>query len=236
MTKSLSQTGLSQTGDEQANAKQALRSRMRLARAAISRDAATHAARLAASHLLGIAELDGMTVAGLYAAFDDELGTREVADALRARGILVAYPRIAPPERVLRFHLVHEQGDLEPGPFRIPQPAAHAEAVGIDRISMLIVPGLAFDEHGGRLGWGKGYYDATLAHDHSLRHSLQRRPLRVGYAYAFQLVPEVPQRSHDVSMDLVVTDAGVIRASERAQRLGSAPPTRGDEVDVEEPA
>jgi 5-formyltetrahydrofolate cyclo-ligase len=232
MTKSLSQTGLSQTGDDQANAKQALRSRMRRARAAISRDAATHAARLAAGHLLGMAELGGMTVAGLYAAFDNELGTQEAADALRARGILVAYPRIAPPERVLRFHLVHGQDDLEPGPFGIPQPAAHAEAVDFDRISMLIVPGLAFDERGGRLGWGKGYYDATLAHDHTLRHS----PLRVGYAYAFQLVPEVPQRSHDVSMDLVVTDAGVIRASERARRPGSAPRARGDEADVEEPA
>jgi 5-formyltetrahydrofolate cyclo-ligase len=232
MTKSLSQTGLFQTGDDQANAKQVLRSRMRQARAAISRDAATDAARMAASHLLGLAELDGMAVAGLYAAFDDELGTREAADALRARGIVVAYPRIAPPERLLRFHLVHGPDDLEPGPFRIPQPAARAEAVDIDRISMLIVPGLAFDARGGRLGWGKGYYDATLADDHSLRH----RPLYVGYAYAFQLVPEVPQRSHDVSMDLVVTDAGVIRAGERAKRLSEAPPVRGDDADVEEPA
>lgn len=221
-------TSFSQAGDDQANAKQVLRSRMRRARSAISRDAATRAAHLAASHLLGIAELDGMAVAGLYAAFDSELDTREPADGLRARGITVAYPRITPPERVLRFHLVHGSEELEPGPFRIPQPAAHTEAVDIDRISMLIVPGLAFDERGGRLGWGKGYYDTTLAHD--------RRPFRVGYAYAFQLVPEVPQHSHDVSMDLVITDAGVIRASERAKRLGSEPRARGDEASVEKPA
>ena len=219
---------LSQTGDDQANAKQVLRSRMRRARAAISRDAAAQAARTAASHLLGIAELDGIAVAGIYAALDEELGTREAAEGLRARGIQVAYPRIALHERVLRFHLVHGPDELEPGPFRIPQPAAHTQAVDLDRISMLIVPGLAFDERGGRLGWGKGYYDATLAH---ARHSF-----RVGYAYAFQLVPEVPQRSHDISMDLVVTDAGVIRASERARRPGSEPRTRGDEAGVDEPA
>jgi 5-formyltetrahydrofolate cyclo-ligase len=220
-------TSLSQAGDDQANAKQVLRSRMRGARAAISQDAAARAARMAASHLLGIPELDGIAVAGLYAAFDGELGTREVADGLRARGILVAYPRIAPGERVLRFHLVHGPDDLEVGPFRIPQPAAHAEAVDLARISMLVLPGLAFDDRGGRLGWGKGYYDATLAQDHRFC---------VGYAFAFQLVPEVPRRSHDVSMDLVITDAGVIRASERAKQLGSALRTSGNEPNVEKPA
>lgn len=220
-------TSLSQPGDDQANAKQVLRSRMRGARDAISRDAAAHAARTAASHLLRMPELDGVAVAGLYAAFDSELDTRAAADGLRARGILVAYPRITPGERVLRFHLVHGPDDLAPGPFRILQPAEHAEAVELARISMLIVPGLAFDQRGGRLGWGKGYYDVTLAQGH---------PFCVGYAHAFQLVPEVPRHGHDVSMDLVVTDAGVIRASERAKGLGSGPSARGDEPSVEEPA
>jgi 5-formyltetrahydrofolate cyclo-ligase len=220
-------TSLSQAGDDQANAKQVLRSRMRGARAAISRDAAAQAARMAASHLLGIPELDGVAVVGLYAAFDSELDTRAAADGLHARGVMVAYPRIAPGERVLRFHLVHGSDDLELGPFRIPQPAAHAEVVELDRISILIVPGLAFDQRGGRLGWGKGYYDLTLAQGH---------PFCVGYGHAFQLVPEVPRRSHDVSMDLVVTDAGVIRASERAKGLGSESRARGDEPSVEKPA
>lgn len=200
---------------------------MRGERAAISREAAAHAARVAAGHLLDLPELDGMTVAGVYASLDDELGTREAADGLRARGIEVAYPRIAPGEHVLRFHLVHGPDELELGPFGIPQPALHAEAVDLARISMLLVPGLAFDDRGGRVGWGKGYYDATL---------VQSRPLCIGYAYAFQLVPEVPRRSHDVSMDLVVTDAGVIRASERARRLGSAAPPRGGEPGDEQPA
>jgi 5-formyltetrahydrofolate cyclo-ligase len=220
-------TSLSRVGDDQANAKQVLRSRMRGARSAMSQDAAAHAARMAASHLLGIPELDGVNVAGLYAAFDGEIDTREAADGLQSRGVMVAYPRISPGERVLRFHLVRRPDDLEIGPFGIPQPAAHAEAVDLGRIPILIVPGLAFDEHGGRVGWGKGYYDATLA---------QGGPFCVGYAYAFQLVSEVPRRSHDVSMDLVVTDAGVIRASERAKGRGSAPRTLGDEPGADKPA
>lgn len=199
---------------------------MRGARSAISHDAAARAARMAAGHLLGLPELEGVDLAGLYAAFGSELGTRDVADGLRARGVALAYPRIEPDERVLRFHIVRDPADLEPGPYGIRQPAADAEAVDLARIALLLVPGLAFDRRGGRLGWGKGYYDATLAH---------ARLLRVGYAYAFQLVPDVPRRSHDVSMDLVVTDAGVIRASERARGRALAPRTGGGGT-VDEPA
>lgn len=197
---------------------------MRRARSAISRDAAARAAAAAAGHLLGIPELADAAVVGLYAAFDDELDTGAAADGLRARGIAVAYPRIVPHERALVFHVVPGADALEPGPFRIAQPPAGADAVALDQLAILIVPGLAFDQRGGRLGWGKGYYDTTLAHG--------RRPLCVGYAHACQLVPEVPLAGHDVFMDLVITDAGVIRASARANRVRS---DRGAH-DIEEPA
>jgi 5-formyltetrahydrofolate cyclo-ligase len=221
-------TSLSHAGDDPATAKQILRSRMRRARAAITRDAAAQAARQAAIHLLGLPELDGAAVVGLYAAFDGELDTQDADEGLRARGIAVAYPRVAPTERVLHFHVVHGPDELEPGPFGIPQPPAHAAAIDLTRIAVLVVPGLAFDDRGGRLGWGKGYYDATLAH--------APLPLYVGYAHAVQLVAEVPRVSHDVAMDFVITDAGLIRASARANRLRSAPGARSEGADVEEPA
>jgi 5-formyltetrahydrofolate cyclo-ligase len=207
---------------------------MRRARAAISRDAAARAAEAAAGHLLGVPELEGAAVVGLYAAFDDELDTRAAADGLRARGIAVAYPRIVPHERALVFHVVHGADALEPGPFCIGQPSAQAEVVAFDQLAILIVPGLAFDHRGGRLGWGKGYYDTTLAHGLAHDPAHGRRPLFVGYAHACQLVPEVPLARHDVFMDLVITDAGVIRASERAHRVGSGLGAHG--TDIEEPA
>lgn len=219
-------TSLSQPGDDQATAKQTLRSRMRRTRSALARDAAARAAHAAAGHLLAIPELDDAATVGLYAAFDDELDTQPLADGLRARGIVVAYPRIAPPARGLLFHVVHGADALEPGPFGIAQPSAHAEVVAPDQLAILIVPGLAFDDRGGRLGWGKGYYDITLTQG--------SRPLCVGYAHACQLVPEVPLASHDVFMDLVITDAGVIRASARARRVRSHPGAHGN--GIEEPA
>lgn len=195
---------------------------MRRTRCALSRDAAARAAHAAAGHLLAIPELDDAAVVGLYAAFDDELDTRPLAEGLRARGIAVAYPRIVPPARDLVFHVVPGADALEPGPFGIAQPPAHAAVVRLDQLAILIVPGLAFDDRGGRLGWGKGYYDATLAHD--------MRPLCVGYGHACQLVPDVPRAGHDVFMDLVITDTGVIRASARARRVRSHPGAHGDRI------
>lgn len=207
---------------------------MRRARAAISRDAAVRAAEAAAGHLLGMPELAGAAVVGLYAAFDEELDTRPAAEGLRAHGITVAYPRIVPRERALMFHVVHGADALEPGLFGIAQPPAHAEAVSLDQLAILIVPGLAFDRRGGRLGWGKGYYDTTLTHGLADGLTHGRCPLYVGYAHACQLVPEVPLASHDVFMDLVITDAGLIRASARANGVRSGLGAHG--IDTEEPA
>lgn len=201
-------TPFSHPGDDQAVAKQTLRSRLCRTRAAITRDAALRAARSAAGHLLALRELDGATLVGLYAALDCELGTDEAAAALMARGIALAYPRMVPQQRMLRFHVVRGPDQLEPGLWRIRQPPAGAETVAVDRMDAVIVPGVAFDHRGGRLGWGKGYYDTTLASS--------ERPLRVGYAHACQIVHDVPCAKHDVPMDLVISDAGVIRTGARA--------------------
>lgn len=181
---------------------------MQRARSALSRDAALRAEQVAVSHLLGIPELQSTAVIGLYAAIGNELRTSRLAAALRARGHVLVYPRIIPGQRALVFHRVDTPSELVPGPMRIPQPPVHAEPIALRDITMLVVPGLAFDHQGGRLGWGQGYYDLTLGH--------HDRPLCIGYAYACQLVDDVPRSDHDVLMDILITDAGVVHASNRA--------------------
>jgi 5-formyltetrahydrofolate cyclo-ligase len=194
-----------------ATAKKLLRARMQRARSAISRDAAARAEQAAAAHLLGIPEIQSAAVVGLYAAIGNELPTSELAAALGARGHTLAYPRIVPGQRALAFHRVGASSELEPGPLRILQPPAQAVAIEIARIEVLVIPGLAFDRRGCRLGRGQGYYDVTLAHG--------QRPLCIGYAYACQVVDKVPCSDHDVLMDILITDAGVVRASARARGL-----------------
>jgi 5-formyltetrahydrofolate cyclo-ligase len=75
--------------------------------------------------------------------------------------------------------------------------------VPVDHISLFIVPGLAFDANGNRLGWGAGHYDVTL--------SKNLEALRVGFAYEAQIVDTVPAGPHDLPMHMTVTEAGVRR-------------------------
>ena len=99
--------------------------------------------------------------------------------------------------------------ELEPGTWGILEPSRavrheHCEQlVSPGTLDLIVVPGLAFDRSGGRLGYGKGYYDRLLA---------EARPdaLRVGLCFDCQLIDEVPSAAHDQRMDYLVTETGVV--------------------------
>lgn len=91
---------------------------------------------------------------------------------------------------------------LVPGAFGALVPVAGAVCTP----QVLVVPLLAFDGQGGRLGYGGGFYDRTLA---VLR--AEGAPLAIGLAFAAQQLPEVPREATDLPLDLIVTEAGTIR-------------------------
>lgn len=131
----------------------------------------------------------------VYAARQDELDPKLIAERAQARGLLVSYPRVAsrtPP--LLTFHLCRE-AELEPGGFGVREPRAALPSP--PTIDAFIVPGLGFDRRGGRLGYGKGFYDAALRK--------QPAALRIAVGYDFQVVPIIPMGEHDEPVDLVVT-------------------------------
>lgn len=113
----------------------------------------------------------------------------------------VGVPVIAGRGLPLRFRLWRPGCEMVEGPFGVPVPAADVEVVP----EVLIVPLLAFDRGGGRLGYGGGFYDRTLA-----RLRLAGRVRAVGYAYAAQEVPALPREPTDAPLDAIVTEAGVI--------------------------
>lgn len=178
------------------DAKAEARSRARAVRAA-ARDARANARGNAElSALLG--PHNGKSIAG-YLAKGTEF---DPAPVLAAWDGPVALPVVVAPGRPLVFRRWRPGGALVPGAFGVAVPETGETIVP----EVLIVPLLAFDGRGIRLGYGGGYYDRTLA---ALRR--EGRPLAVGVAFAAQRVRRLPSEVTDAPLDMVVTETGVER-------------------------
>ena len=178
----------------------------------LRRDTMPELARIAASDLIAdsvmqlIARFPAGTAIALYAPKGTEVDTARIDAFSRARRFRIAYPRVADTSKMLAFHEVTSD-ELVPGRFSLQEPSADAPAVLLSDISAFIIPGLAFDRHGGRIGWGRGYYDVTLA-------AANPQALRIGLAFECQLVEQVPRDPHDIPLHHVVTEAAVYRAAD----------------------
>lgn len=151
----------------------------------------------AANALLAARVSPGQVVA-LYRAKGSEVDTNRIDAFARAHGLVVAYPRVNGQARVLAFHAVTPEA-LAPSGFGLFEPSADAPAVAVADIAAFVVPGLAFDRAGGRLGWGRGHYDATFA-------AASPGALRIGLAYERQLVEQVAREAHDEALHIIITE------------------------------
>jgi 5-formyltetrahydrofolate cyclo-ligase len=141
----------------------------------------------------------GATVSA-YAAIGDEADPGPLLDALRARGHIIALPRVAGRGKPLDFHRYDAGQALVPGGFGLSEPGGDWTHIEPD---ILLVPLLAFDARGYRIGYGAGFYDRTLA---KLRG--ERDVLAVGFAFAGQEFETVPHDQNDQRLDWVVTETG----------------------------
>lgn len=151
----------------------------------------------AAECLLKAVEIAATDVVALYYPKGKELDTFPLAEKIWEKGGVCALPVIGEGSTVLRFAKWEKDAPLIEGPFQIPQPAKP------DYIqpTIVIIPLLIFDQRGNRLGYGKGYYDATL---NELRQ--QGNVLAIGLAYAEQAcLFALPAEDHDQKLDMVVT-------------------------------
>lgn len=158
-----------------------------------------------------------------FATFRDEIDTAPALRALRRAGRTTLVPVVV--DLGLLAVPVEDDTPLSPGARGTPEPPAEhrARAVEPDSIDLVVVPGLAFAPSGVRLGYGGGYYDRFLP-------LVRPGTVRLGLGYAAQLVETLPGEAHDVLLDavlteegLVVTDAGKARGVPDATRLA---PTR----------
>ena len=136
----------------------------------------------------------------------NEANLSGIAEHLLAVGAPVAAYRLTGPRQMDIARIARWPDDLEYGPTGIPSVQAHCPAVPLADIAgaVLLIPGLAFDAQGGRLGRGAAYFDRFLA---PLR-ALHPAPTTIGIAFACQIVPAVPLEAWDIPMDAVITEDG----------------------------
>lgn len=142
--------------------------------------------------------LDAQTILAFY-PLPDEVNIIEVIDTLAAKGKLVLLPEvISDTEMILREY--HGPSDLKEGAFGILEPTGK-EYKDYSLIDIALIPGMAFDAQGNRLGRGKGYYDRFFA---KLLKESSILPHLIGVCYPFQIVEEVPTDEYDYSVDKVI--------------------------------
>ena len=140
-----------------------------------------------------------------------EWPTRAFLDRARADGKSIVLPRLTPPPRRLELHAVPDlDRSLIQGVWNIPEPdAARTPRKELADVDFAVVPALAADRAGYRLGYGAGYFDGLLA-------GRGARPFCVTALPAAFVVEKVPHEPHDVAVDLVLCEIGVVAASRRA--------------------
>lgn len=137
----------------------------------------------------------------IYVNFRSEVETFDLFAAFHRENILTSAPlTVVKDHRLIACLITNPAQDLRPGYCQILEPDAdRAAPVDPSDIDVVLVPGSVFDVHGGRLGYGGGYYDRFLAHD-------APQALRVGLAFTVQVVDRVPVLDHDVRLQYLVTE------------------------------
>jgi 5-formyltetrahydrofolate cyclo-ligase len=186
-------------------AKAVLRARVLSARDALSTAVRAQASAAITAELLRSGALAGARSVLAYSSFGSELDTRDFLGRVIAMGRQLVLPRVDRTARRLRLHAVGDlDRDLAAGTWGIREPdPARCREVTLSDVDFVLVPGVAFDVRGGRLGYGGGFYDRLLA------DAAPMLPC-VAAAFALQVVDAVPTEGHDRSMSALVTEHGTI--------------------------
>ena len=149
-----------------------------------------------------------------YIGVGEEVGTTALLEDALARGVTVAVPwRDGNDLHLARIASLDELVPVSFGLLEPPDDLARTRLLPPEDAGLLLIPGVAFDRKGGRLGHGKGFYDRLL-------ERAGTGPLRIALCFECQLVEQVPMVAGDEPMDLVVTEDAVYRVSERTASGG----------------
>lgn len=179
--------------------KNALRQTIRSLQRLITKDDRKEADGIITRRMLDVPEWENAGVVCLYMSGPYEVDTSNLLTDLLNHHVTVVLPRVE--GRNLVLHTITSIKDLVRGSYDILEPKKTCKIISTSSMDLCIIPGVAFDRRGNRLGHGKGYYDKLLQNV---------TVPKIGLAYAFQVLAEVPCSSYDVPVTMVVTEKEVL--------------------------
>ena len=184
-------------------AKALLRQQVLAQREALPSDARRSAELAIEKRVFALAQYQHAKCIMAYMSFGMEMDMTAIVEAAIWSGKKLVLPRVNRATKTLSLHRVENMADLIAGVWGIREPRADLPTVTIDAIDLVLMPGVAFDLKGNRLGYGAGFYDKLLAH-------ADARPTRVAATFDCQLVDAVPTDAHDQRVHVLITESRTI--------------------------
>jgi 5-formyltetrahydrofolate cyclo-ligase len=180
--------------------KAALRERIKHIRASMSPDERErHSSRI---RKLLLTELNGENPVLIYVSKPPEVITTGIIGSLLRRGTGVVVPIIQTADCSLRLSYLRDLSSLSASTFSVPEPIGKEIPASPETIRVVVVPMIAYDRNGHRLGYGAGYYDRFLSSSCHMK--------KIGIAFSCQEIDSVPADENDVRMDVIITEEGVL--------------------------
>jgi 5-formyltetrahydrofolate cyclo-ligase len=172
-------------------------------RKALSNDEQRGKSLLIQERLISLKEYRTAEIIALYSSIHNEVEMEMVTNDAISAGKKVVLPAMSDGE--LRFRELTSASNMCRGAFGILEPCDYGKTVDPGLADIIVLPGIAFDVRGHRIGYGKGYYDRAL-------HRLEGKGKLIAVCYDFQLVDEIMGEPHDVKVDIVITENRVVHA------------------------
>ena len=154
-------------------------------------------------NLLQLPEYSASRVIACYVAKEHEVQTAGILNAALASGKRIIVPRSDPISVTLTFHEIHGLDELRPGHFGVLEPAPDSKTISLSEADLVLVPVVAWDSRGNRMGYGMGYFDRALKG--------RGRATCAGLAFEIQLHDTLPSSSTDIPLDMIITEKRVVR-------------------------
>lgn len=148
-------------------------------------------------------EYTNARVLACYVAKSDEVQTRGILESALGSGKVVIVPKTDPARRRLTFHEIRSMDELMPGYLDVLEPSAGSAVFPLGEAQLVLVPVVAWDVNGGRMGYGRGYFDRELRS--------KGGAAAAGLAFESQRRERLPMARSDAFMDIIVTESRVVR-------------------------